>query len=207
VGADATALIERREEIAARFSAVRSAAPSGHKTRIHGDYHLGQVLVAQDDLVVIDFEGEPSRTLTERRAKSSPLRDAAGMLRSFDYAAAMALARVRDSYELQSEEAREKALAWRDTTRGEFLAAYLETLGASAPAPELTAQLLDLFTLQKAIYEIGYELSNRPGWVRIPLAGVMDVLADARGVTAWLDAARAAHPDDAADDTQPTGET
>jgi maltose alpha-D-glucosyltransferase/alpha-amylase len=129
------------------------------------------------------------------------------MLRSFDYAAAMALARVRDSYELQSEEAREKALAWRDTTRGEFLAAYLETLGASAPAPELTAQLLDLFTLQKAIYEIGYELSNRPGWVRIPLAGVMDVLADARGVTAWLDAARAAHPDDAADDTQPTGET
>ena len=201
--ADAEALIARRDEIAARFAAVRSAAPSGHKTRIHGDYHLGQVLVAQGDLVVIDFEGEPSRTLGERRAKSSPLRDAAGMLRSFDYAAAMALSRFRETNDLQGEEAREKAHAWRDATRAAFLRSYLETMGGETPAPELTAALLDLFTLQKAIYEIGYELSNRPGWVRIPLAGVMDVLADARGVTAWLDTAAAARP--ATDDTSPTG--
>jgi maltose alpha-D-glucosyltransferase/alpha-amylase len=125
------------------------------------------------------------------------------MLRSFDYAAAMALSRFRDTHEIQGEEAREKALQWRDQTRGDFLAAYLEVLGDETPAPQLTAALLDLFTLQKAIYEVGYELSNRPTWVRIPLAGVMDVLADARGVTAWLDTARAARP---ADDDDPTGE-
>ncbi|WP_332461131.1 maltose alpha-D-glucosyltransferase [Acuticoccus mangrovi] len=185
--ADAQALIERRDEVAARYAAVRDAAPSGVKTRIHGDYHLGQVLVAQGDLVVIDFEGEPARTLDERRAKSAPLRDVAGMLRSFDYAAAMALSRWRGTHEANLEEARVKALAWRDTTRRAFLGAYLAAIGEKAPAPELTAALLDLFTLHKAIYEIGYELANRPTWVRIPLAGVMDVLADARGVSAWAD--------------------
>ncbi|WP_108662980.1 maltose alpha-D-glucosyltransferase [Acuticoccus kandeliae] len=188
VAADARRLIDQRETLAARFASVRSAAPSGHKSRIHGDYHLGQVLVAQDDLIVIDFEGEPTRPLEERRAKSSPLRDVAGMLRSFDYAAAMALARWRDTHEVNAEEARAKALAWRDDTRRDFLAAYLATTGDAAPAPALTGALLDLFTLQKAIYEIGYELANRPTWVRIPLAGVMDVLADERGVSAWADA-------------------
>ena len=189
--ADAEALIARRDEIAARFDAVRAAPPSGHKTRIHGDYHLGQVLIAQDDLVVIDFEGEPSRTLVERSAKSSPLRDAAGMLRSFDYAAAIALSRYRDATETRGEMARAKAHAWRDVTRADFLGAYLHTLGDAAPDRALTAALLDLFTLQKAIYEIGYELANRPGWVRIPLAGVMDVLAEPGGVSAWLAAADA----------------
>ncbi|MCF3936578.1 maltose alpha-D-glucosyltransferase [Acuticoccus sp. M5D2P5] len=199
---DARALIEQREAVKARFDEVRTAAPSGHKSRIHGDYHLGQVLVAQDDLVVIDFEGEPTRSLDERRAKSSPLRDVAGMLRSFDYAAAMALSRWRDTHEVNAEEARVKALAWRDASRRDFLAAYLDTLGDAAPADELTAALLDLFTLQKAIYEIGYELSNRPAWVRIPLAGVMDVLADERGVSAWLTV-----EDGGADDETDTGET
>ncbi|WP_420394489.1 maltose alpha-D-glucosyltransferase [Acuticoccus sp.] len=188
VAADAEALIAKRDQLAARFAAVRSSAPSGTKTRIHGDYHLGQVLVSQGDLVIIDFEGEPSRPLDERRQKSSPLRDAAGMLRSFDYAAAMALARWRDTHEVNAEDARSKALAWRDGTRRDFIAAYLTTLGDKAPDAALTAALLDLFTLQKAIYEVGYELANRPTWVRIPLNGVLDVLADERGVTAWADA-------------------
>ena len=194
--ADADALAQKREELAVRFAAVRGATPSGTKTRIHGDYHLGQVLVSQGDLVIIDFEGEPARPLEERRQKSSPLRDAAGMLRSFDYAAAMALQRWRDTHEVNYEDARAKALAWRDRTRRDFIAEYLATLGDKAPSAELTAALLDLFTLQKAIYEVGYELANRPAWVRIPLNGVMDVLADARGVTAWADSpAEEAGPD------------
>ncbi len=191
VAPDADALLAKRDEIAARFAAVRRAAPSGTKTRIHGDYHLGQVLVSQGDLTIIDFEGEPTRPLQERRMKSSPLRDAAGMLRSFDYAAAMALQRWRDTHEVNAAEAQAKAQAWRDTTRRDFIAAYLETLGDKAPDGPLTAGLLDLFTLQKAIYEVGYELANRPAWVRIPLNGVLDVLADARGVTAWADASPA----------------
>ena len=187
VAADADALLAKRDAVAARFAAVRDAAPSGVKTRIHGDYHLGQVLVSQGDLTIIDFEGEPTRPLSERRAKSSPLRDAAGMLRSFDYAAAMALQRWRDTHEVNAAEAQAKAQSWRDTTRRDFIAAYLETLGDKAPDAPLTAALLDLFTLQKAIYEVGYELANRPAWVRIPLNGVLDVLADERGVTAWAD--------------------
>ncbi|GAB5374801.1 MAG: hypothetical protein AcusKO_12630 [Acuticoccus sp.] len=199
---DAEAVLGAREAIAARYAAAAEAAPSGHKTRIHGDYHLGQVLVAQSDLVVIDFEGEPSRPLAERRAKSAPMRDVAGMLRSFDYASAMALARWRDTNEVHGEEARAKALEWRDRTRREFLAAYLATIGADAPEPGLTEALLDLFTLHKAIYEIGYELANRPTWVRIPLAGVMDVLADPRGVAAWADAPP--DPADAAESADPS---
>ncbi|MEM7693905.1 MAG: maltose alpha-D-glucosyltransferase [Pseudomonadota bacterium] len=182
----AEAVLAQRDEIAKRYAAAANVAPSGQKSRIHGDYHLGQVLVAQSDLVVIDFEGEPSRSLEERRAKSTPLRDVAGMLRSFDYAAAMALARWRDTHDVHGEEARQKALAWRDHTRRAFLTTYLATLGDETPTAA-TGALLDLFTLHKAVYEIGYELANRPTWVRIPLAGVSDVLADPRGVSAWAD--------------------
>jgi maltose alpha-D-glucosyltransferase/alpha-amylase len=180
-------VLARRDKIARRFAAAATASPSGVKTRIHGDYHLGQVLVSKGDLVIIDFEGEPSRPLDERRAKSAPLRDVAGMLRSFDYAAAMALSRFRDNHGAELEEARVKALAWRDRTRRDYLVSYLDTVGDLKPAPALTAALLDLFTLQKAIYEVGYELANRPAWVRIPLAGVSDVLNDPKGVTAWAE--------------------
>jgi maltose alpha-D-glucosyltransferase/alpha-amylase len=207
VAADARGLIARREEIAARFEAVKGATPSGQKIRIHGDYHLGQVLVAQDDLVVIDFEGEPTRPLEERRAKTSPLRDVAGMVRSFDYAAAMAWSRWREAHEGDGEAARAKAVSWRDATRGAFLRAYFDTTGGAAPATDLTAALLDLFTLQKAIYEIGYELSNRPGWVRIPLAGVIDVLADPRGVAGWAEFAAVGPADDGEVTDIETGET
>ena len=206
VRGDAEAVLAARDEIAARYAAAATAAPSGHKTRIHGDYHLGQVLVAQSDLVVIDFEGEPARPLAERRAKSAPMRDVAGMLRSFDYASAMALARWRDTHDVFGEEARNKALAWRDRTRREFIAAYLDTIGAAAPEEGLTSALLDLFTLHKAIYEIGYELANRPTWLRIPLAGVMDVLADPRGVTAWTDEPVADAPAAEASQEEPSDE-
>ncbi|MEM6847012.1 MAG: maltose alpha-D-glucosyltransferase [Pseudomonadota bacterium] len=181
----ADAVMAARGEIVRRYEAVKAMAPSGVKTRIHGDYHLGQVIVAQSDLVIIDFEGEPSRSLEERRRKSTPLRDVAGMLRSFDYAAAMALAEWRDTHDVNVTEASQKASAWHDRTRRQFLSTYLDVIGETEQGAPLTAALLDLFVLHKAVYEIGYELANRPTWVAIPLQGVLDVLADERGVSAW----------------------
>ena len=105
-------------------SRVASMAPSGGRSRIHGDYHLGQVLVAQDDVVIIDFEGEPQRSLAERRAKTSPLRDVAGMLRSFDYAAWSALDRLRSRHGAVEPHARDRAFAWRDYAAQNFLDGY-----------------------------------------------------------------------------------
>ena len=154
--------------------------PSGGRSRIHGDYHLGQVLIAQNDVAIIDFEGEPGRSLAERRAKSSPLRDVAGMLRSFDYAAAMALEEHRQGFDALDERTRARAVEWRDTTSAAFLAAYREHVAGAATTaedPALSAALLELFLLQKGIYEIEYELGNRPAWLRIPLRGTLDLLA------------------------------
>jgi len=156
-------------------------APSGGRSRIHGDYHLGQVLIAQNDVAIIDFEGEPARGLAERRDKSSPLRDVAGMLRSFDYVASMALARHREAFDTAGDRAPARAEQWRKETSDAFLAAYREHVvgAATMPADEaLTSALLELFLLQKAIYEIGYELGNRPAWLRIPLRGVLELLKE-----------------------------
>ncbi len=129
--------------------------------------------------MIIDFEGEPSRSLEERRAKISPLRDVAGMLRSFDYAASAAL----DSFAARTGGAPPRvvaaATAWRDRAGREFLSTYVaEAKGMpSYPEdPEVAAGLLDLFLLQKAFYEIAYEAANRPTWLSIPLRGVVDLL-------------------------------
>ncbi len=124
------------------------------KTRIHGDYHLGQVLWTGADFVIIDFEGEPSRSLAERRAKRSPLRDVAGMLRSFHYAAHAAAA----SGDAAAEQ-------WAADSQGAFLAAWQEAAPSLAPG----LGLLPLFSAEKALYELAYELNNRPDWIRIPL--------------------------------------
>lgn len=127
--------------------------PSGAvKTRTHGDYHLGQVLGTGADFVIIDFEGEPSRSLAERRAKRSPLRDVAGMLRSFHYAAYAA-------------EGGTSAEEWASASQGAFLAAWKQ----AAPGLVAGLGLLPLFIREKALYELAYELNNRPDWVRIPL--------------------------------------
>ena len=180
--ADARALLDRKEDLLARLEAFGAATPSGKCSRIHGDYHLGQVLVSRDDLVVIDFEGEPRRSLAERRAKSSPLRDVAGMLRSFDYAAATALGDLAERAPTADAEAAARAWlkGWLEDTTAAFLSAYREHI-AGAPTwpddPALAEALIDLFVVQKAIYEIGYELANRPGWVSIPVRGALGVLA------------------------------
>ncbi len=156
------------------------AVPAGAvKIRCHGDYHLGQVLRVDDDFVILDFEGEPARPLAERRAKQSPLKDVAGMLRSFDYAAyaglfACARARPADFACLEPW-----AESWRQWTSAAFLRAYRTTAGGAAflpAAPADGAALLDLFVLDKAFYELAYELNNRPDWVRIPLRGILALI-------------------------------
>jgi predicted trehalose synthase len=123
--------------------------------RIHGDYHLGQLLVRGDRYHVIDFEGEPARSLAERRAPGSPLRDVAGMLRSFDYAARTALLG-------------EAGDAWVAEARRRFLSGYANAAPGGAPDPELLAA----FELEKALYEVRYEAGNRPDWLWLPLAAL-----------------------------------
>jgi maltose alpha-D-glucosyltransferase/alpha-amylase len=156
-----------------RYAALR---PAGFKTRHHGDYHLGQVLIASNDFVIIDFEGEPARPLAERRRKQPALRDVAGMLRSFDYARHAALAEVRPDGDGGRLAAR--AAEWLAATRGTFLDAYRDEAvraglcAADAAAFAAVAPLLELAELEKALYELRYELNNRPDWAGVPLEGI-----------------------------------
>jgi maltose alpha-D-glucosyltransferase / alpha-amylase len=141
------------------------------KIRIHGDYHLGQVLVARNDWVIVDFEGEPARTLAERRAKESPLRDVAGMLRSFAYARHAALHRATP--QTGDDSVRWDALlqAWEHATRDTFVNVYDEVARACHLYESFAAvqPLIALFEIEKALYELRYELGNRPDWAPIPL--------------------------------------
>jgi maltose alpha-D-glucosyltransferase / alpha-amylase len=172
-------LLARRKDCYARIEALAAGEIAAAKTRVHGDYHLGQVLVAQNDFYVLDFEGEPARPLAERRAKSSPLKDVAGMLRSFDYAAWTAVAGLAEVHPGAEEIVRSLAEAWRQATVAAFLHAYRETIAGCPSYPESEAEanrLLALFLLEKALYEICYEAANRPGWIGIPLKGVTSLL-------------------------------
>ncbi len=182
---DAEAVLAREAEIVARFRAVVDRKLDTARTRHHGDYHLGQVLHTGKDFVIIDFEGEPARPLGERRLKRSPLRDVAGMLRSFHYAAAAALS-GRATGGIRPEDLAALApwaRAWYEWVASTFLRAYVEGVSAARVTPPLApraradlALLLDAFLLEKAVYEVGYELNNRPTWVGIPLRGILDVL-------------------------------
>ena len=171
---EAQALLSQRDALLARLDAWAAAAEPTIKTRLHGDYHLGQVLVSRNDFVIIDFEGEPARSFEERRAKGSPLRDVAGMLRSFSYARWSALRRVVHSAE-ELEKLAPLGQAWEQQVRLAFLAAYTEGLGDAAAGAN--AALLNLFEMEKALYELRYELGNRPDWVRVPLRGLAELLA------------------------------
>src|SRR5579859_7966687 len=226
----ATALLAQREHIEARIEACTKATPQGMKIRIHGDYHLGQVLVTRNDFVIIDFEGEPGHSLEQRRAKHSPLRDVAGMMRSFGYAQQSALRSVAHN-EAEAAKLAPLARAWELEVRGAFLSAYQDATGgagsrgqeaggaafrgeaaggtasrdrarrgdvarrgaardtasrdAAAHADAARGEalydllepgqgLLGLFELEKALYELRYELGNRPSWVGIPVQGILD---------------------------------
>jgi maltose alpha-D-glucosyltransferase/alpha-amylase len=171
---EAQELVAARARIEARIG--ECAAPRGGtlKTRFHGDYHLGQVLVAKNDFMIIDFEGEPARALAERRAKHWPLRDVAGMLRSFDYARWTAYRRIAQGDE-GARELEPRAAAWAEETSRAFLDAYAEAMrgGELFAAFEDVKPMLWLAELEKAMYELRYELGNRPGWVGIPLSGLL----------------------------------
>ena len=154
------------------------------RIRHHGDYHLGQVLFTGKDFLIIDFEGEPARTLADRRRKRSPLRDVAGMLRSFHYASVSTLLEQIDGGTVQAGEASRLerwSYAWYRWSSAAFLRAYFDTC-AGAPFVPFDAEerrlLLDFFLLEKALYEVAYELNHRPTWLRIPLRGIHEVLAD-----------------------------
>jgi maltose alpha-D-glucosyltransferase/alpha-amylase len=167
--------------ILARLQGVASRTLAGQRLRTHGDFHLGQVLFTGRDFVIIDFEGEPARSLGDRRVKRSPLRDVAGMIRSFHYAARTGLRRADESLAAHGSEAELEgwAGAWYLWTSARFLAAYFETAAGSPFVPsagEEAAFLLDIFLLDKALYEVAYELENRPDWVVTPLEGVLAII-------------------------------
>jgi maltose alpha-D-glucosyltransferase/alpha-amylase len=179
---EAATLLEREDELQQRIRKILERKIIGVRIRTHGDYHLGQVLHTGSDFVIIDFEGEPSRPLSERRIKRSALRDVAGMLRSFHYAPFAAMSGQGQGVVIRAEDlaALESAgRSWYRWVGAAFLRAYLDESrgGAHLPAAvEDVKVLLDAHLLEKALYEVAYELNNRPDWVRIPLRGVLELL-------------------------------
>jgi trehalose synthase-fused probable maltokinase len=175
----AEAVLRDRDLLVRQLDAVRTLDGAGMRIRVHGDYHLGQVLRTEEDFVIIDFEGEPGRSIAERRAKQSPLKDVAGMIRSFSYAAYAALF----AFTLHAPDEYAPLEPWADTWRywasSAFLRGYLQAMDTSMLVPRGRAYrvLIDAFTIDKALYELGYELNNRPEWVRIPLIGIEKLIA------------------------------
>ncbi len=178
--ADVTAALGARAQIEDRLRAILERPLDALRIRPHGDLHLGQVLRTGDDFVIIDFEGEPARRLSERRYKRNPLRDVAGMLRSFAYATESCLRSGR--LRAQDESGlRPWVQAWLTWVGAAYLGAYLETAGGLVTARrEDRMLLLDFYLIDKCVYEIGYELNNRPAWLPIPLRGLIDILGTPR---------------------------
>jgi maltose alpha-D-glucosyltransferase/alpha-amylase len=175
---DAAELLGMEHRILGRFRAVLDRKISAMRLRVHGDYHLGQVLYTGKDFVIIDFEGEPARPISERRVKRSPLKDVAGLLRSFSYAA---------SFALRSESIRPEDRAglekwrryWQTWVSVAFVKCYLASAAQGGFLPKSRDEmkvLLDLFVLEKAIYELAYELNNRPDWVDVPIQGIREIV-------------------------------
>ena len=151
------------------------------KTRIHGDYHLGQVLFVGKDFMIIDFEGEPTRSLTARKLKHCPFKDVAGMLRSFHYAIYMGQLENKSKIPGDVDFLKPWLEAWYEMVQNAFLDSYLETAGNASFIPEERQEinnLLSVYTIEKAIYEADYEFNNRPDWLHIPLNGLNKILND-----------------------------
>jgi maltose alpha-D-glucosyltransferase/alpha-amylase len=175
----ADALLAKRAAILHRIEHGVLQPMKGIKLRYHGDYHLGQVLLVSNDFVIIDFEGEPARTLAERRQMHSALRDVAGMLRSFNYAMYTAMYRSATERPETLSLIEPYARAWEAETARVFIEAYRETTQGSElyGAWEEHKDLMELFLLEKALYELRYELKSRLDWARIPLRGILDITA------------------------------
>jgi len=205
LGEEASALAEellrREEQIEGRFEPLLHRKISGERIRCHGDYHLGQVLFTGKDFVIIDFEGEPARSLSERRLKRSPMQDVAGMLRSFHYAAFAALLRATGEVEGPGTPAlaglrgygESWARLWARWVSATFLGEYLQVAGPAPIVPkerESVELLIDIHLLAKGMYELSYELNNRPQWVLIPLKGILDLVGNGEGEGGRGDRAR-----------------
>jgi maltose alpha-D-glucosyltransferase/alpha-amylase len=192
VTADAAArLISKRHKLIEHAGAIAGMPAAGMRIRIHGDYHLGQTLrtaegasgVSGGDFVLLDFEGEPARPLSQRRRKQSPLKDVAGMLRSFSYAAFAGLKEFhgkKPGTERDSEASRMEnwARAWENCAAAAFLGGYRDVIEQDRgllPGARESQMLLEAFVLEKALYELLYELNNRPTWILIPIAGILSL--------------------------------
>jgi maltose alpha-D-glucosyltransferase/alpha-amylase len=184
VRADAQRVLEREQDVLGRFQALLGRKIMAMRIRCHGDYHLGQVLYTGKGFVIIDFEGEPARPLSERRIKCSPLRDVAGMLRSFHYAAYTALfAEEAEGVYASHPEALAAlepwARFWYHWVAAVFLRTYREVASRASFLPRAWEELqflLDAYLMEKAVYEVGYELNSRPEWVRVPLQGILQLV-------------------------------
>jgi len=188
----AAMLIARRPELLKKARTLADLKETGQRIRIHGDFHLGQTLRTKADanmgsnnggtgnFVIIDFEGEPARSIEERRRKQSPLRDVAGMIRSFSYAAYTAVDRALAGKRLEEERGSlsEWAKQWQQAASAAFINAYGETAALNAnllPEPKAAQVLLEAYLLEKALYEVLYELNHRPEWLRIPISGILSL--------------------------------
>jgi maltose alpha-D-glucosyltransferase/alpha-amylase len=175
-----SAVVEQETALLLRFHQIWGRELSAQRIRCHGDYHLGQILRLDHDFTIIDFEGEPARSIAARKRKDSPLRDVAGLLRSFHYAANAELVWSGiDDAETESSPPTSLAEAWYWAVVSAFLRSYLDTCAGADFLPRTSsdlADLLDAYLLEKAVYEIGYELNNRPEWVGIPVAGLLQLL-------------------------------
>ena len=175
----AALLLSHRTRILDGLGASTIGSADGQRTRIHGDYHLGQVLRVKSDFVILDFEGEPARPLDVRRTKHSPLKDVAGMVRSFNYAAWAALMKYSSRRPEDQSRLEPWARLWDQSASAEFLHAYKITMTGRRllpSSPSAQWSLLNLYLLEKAFYELVYELNSRPDWVKIPLMGVAALL-------------------------------
>ena len=179
VQADARAVLEHDRDLDRCLHAILSRRIRALRTRTHGDYHLGQVLYTGNDFMIIDFEGEPARSLNERRMKRSPVRDVAGMIRSFHYAAYTAYFQHIEQFPETRESLRSAARHWYLWASARFLSKYLEIAGQASFLPSSLDELkllLNALLLEKSVYELNYELNNRPDWVEVPLLGITELL-------------------------------
>jgi maltose alpha-D-glucosyltransferase/alpha-amylase len=181
---DAEAVLEKEKTIIERYNLIRRGKMAAYRIRVHGDYHLGQALFTGKDFVITDFEGEPAHSLSERRIKRSPLRDVSGMIRSFHYAAHTALLKQVTLHHKPEDTLlllKHWAQYWYVWVSTAFLHTYLDIIKPTGLIPEDPEQvkiLLDAFILEKALYEVGYELNNRPDWVDLPLQGILYILEE-----------------------------
>ncbi|WP_080054996.1 putative maltokinase [Spirosoma aerolatum] len=178
--------MEAKEMIDTFIADFRTRPLQSLRIRIHGDYHLGQVLAVTNnqagaDFVMIDFEGEPESTISERKIKHSPLKDVAGMIRSYHYAVSAKLFNSTETAGIEPDHLQRVSDRWFYLIRDTFLDAYLDVFGAPHPLFKNNSEinfLLLIYLLEKAVYELGYEISYRPSWVKIPLKGIIDVVRE-----------------------------